>query len=335
MSAIDKIRAALQAQSQIRIETTSKDDRPKYTTYQGDRKIQQLGDEILDDNKLLSNASIAIGDPVMPLAKGDVIRRVDSINGGANLGTPFRRALEDDALNSGNNRSSEIGRNGGLPSEATSPNFPNGNQGRLPKKYPPPNGCVPVSNSCFWSDQPTPPRGYQGYGDAVINEDGLALYLYCKNVTPPNDLGCEFLKPTTWACSGGVCFPSDTGIYPSLEACQAALIPPPFLGGQCRVLYTGGTARQDFVRQDGTTGSEIIRVDSFFGALLEYSVTVIRPFNGFTTIFLFRVVSDNGASVLETVRELGARSITLTILSLDRADGLPDNCGNLPPSCPT
>lgn len=230
MSAVDKIRAALQTQSALRIEP-QESDRPKYTTYQGDGKIRQLGQEVLDNNQLLSNASVAIGDPVMPLAIGSAIRRVDSVNGGANLGTAYRRALENDALASGTNRNLAIGRNGGLPSNPNNPNFPNSSTGNLPKKFPPPNGCVPVSPSCFWSDQPTAPNGYQGYGDAVVNEDGLPLYLYCKKgVTPPNDLGCDFLKPTKWACSGGICFLSPTGIYNSQAECEAALLTYPANG---------------------------------------------------------------------------------------------------------
>ena len=49
---------------------------PRHTTYQGDRKIQQLGGEIIENGIVLNNQSLTIGDVVMPLAKGNVLRRV-------------------------------------------------------------------------------------------------------------------------------------------------------------------------------------------------------------------------------------------------------------------
>lgn len=51
---------------------------PRHTLYQGDRKIQQLGDGIIENGIVLNNQAIAIGDPVLPLAKGNVLRRIDS-----------------------------------------------------------------------------------------------------------------------------------------------------------------------------------------------------------------------------------------------------------------
>ena len=67
---------------------------PRHTIYKGDRTIQQLGNQPIENGVILNNQSLAIGDVMLPLAKGNVLRIVDSTNGGALLGTAYRDAVE-------------------------------------------------------------------------------------------------------------------------------------------------------------------------------------------------------------------------------------------------
>jgi hypothetical protein len=198
---------------------------PRHTVYQGDRSIQQLGQDTIENGVVLNNQSVAIGETVLPLAKGNVLRRVDKTNGGALLGTAYREALENDYDANRNRRSSELGRNGGdEPSNPSSPNNPN-NNGAIGNTFPPPFGCVPPPKECFWSSDPNPPQGFQSHGDAVVNENALPLYLHCKlGASVPANLGCDFLDTPKFSCSGGVCSPDPNGIYTSLAQCEAALV---------------------------------------------------------------------------------------------------------------
>jgi hypothetical protein len=175
-------------------------DNPKilrHTTYQGDRKIQQLGENIIENGVVLNNQSVAIGDVMLPLAKGNVLRRVDNTNGGALLGSAYRKAVENDRDANGNRRNNELGRNGGSePSnDSSSPNSPS-NKPKLPPRFPPPFGCTPPPPQCLWTSDPNVPNGYQSHGSAVVNENGVELFLYCTAGTAvAPDLGCDFLAP--------------------------------------------------------------------------------------------------------------------------------------------
>lgn len=195
---------------------------PRHTIYQGDRDIQQLGQDTIENGVIINNQSLAIGDVMLPLAKGNVLRRVDNTNGGALLGSAYRDALENDYDANGNLRSKPLSRNGGNePSDPNSPNKPRKPTDRVP----PPSGCVPPPKECFWSSNPVPPQGFQNYGDAVINENGDAVYLHCKSgATVPANLGCDFLDTPKFSCSGGVCSPDPNGSYTSLAQCEAALV---------------------------------------------------------------------------------------------------------------
>jgi hypothetical protein len=201
---------------------------PRHTLYQGDRKIQQLGDGIIENGIVLNNQAIAIGDPVLPLAKGNVLRRVDNTNGGALLGTAYRNAVENDFDANGNRRNLILSRNGGNePSDPLNPNpvNPNPVNPSTHPIFPPPFGCTPPPSKCFWTTNPMPPDGFQNYGSAVVNENALPLYLHCIiGTSVPKNLNCSFLDPQKWSCSAGVCSLDPNGIYSSKAQCEAALV---------------------------------------------------------------------------------------------------------------
>jgi hypothetical protein len=174
----------------------------------------------------LNNQAIAIGDPVLPLAKGNVLRRVDNTNGGALLGTAYRNAVENDVDANGNRRTLILSRNGGKePSDPLNPNpvNPNPVNPSTHPIFPPPFGCTPPPSKCFWTTNPMPPDGFQNYGSAVVNENALPLYLHCIiGTSVPKNLNCSFLDPQKWSCFAGVCSPDPNGIYNSQAQCEAA-----------------------------------------------------------------------------------------------------------------
>lgn len=219
MDSINQIKLNLEKAKAQRLSQESTEPKTRHTIYLGDRTIQQLGQAPIENGVVLNNQSIKIGDPMLPLAKGNVLRRVDNTNGGALLGSAYRDAVENDFDINGDRRNRELSRNGSdEPSDPSSPstglNYP---------VYPPPFGCVPPPQQCFWSTNPIAPDGFQGYGDVVLNENALPLYLYCQNgIQPPDDLGCTFLSKNKWGCSGGVCSPDPNGLYNSQAECEAA-----------------------------------------------------------------------------------------------------------------
>ena len=199
---------------------------PRHTLYQGDRKIQQLGDGIIENGIVLNNQAIAIGDPVLPLAKGSVLRRVDNTNGGALLGTAYRNAVENDFDANGNRRNLILSRNGGNePPDPLNPNpvNPNPVNPSTHPIFPPPFGCTPPPSKCFWTTNPMPPDGFQNYGSAVVNENAVPLYLHCIiGTSVPKNLNCSFLDK--WKCVGGVCSLDPNGIYNTQAECESALV---------------------------------------------------------------------------------------------------------------
>jgi hypothetical protein len=227
---IDKLRLSLQQnQTQRIIKEKQKIDRAesdsilRHTTYQGDRKIQQLGGEIIENGVVLNNQSLAIGDVMMPLAKGNVLRRVDNTNGGALLGSAYREVLANNFDPNGNRDKLALSRNGGDENpDPFNPNNPNNPNPDYPQ-FPPPFGCTPPPSQCFWTTNPIAPDGFQGYGSAVVNENGVPLYLYCvAGAAVSTDLNCDFLS--RWKCQNGVCVQDPNGIYKSRPQCEAALI---------------------------------------------------------------------------------------------------------------
>lgn len=322
-------------------------DRLKHTIYLGDRTIQRLGQEPIENGDKLNNAAVAIGDPMMPLATGNAVQRVDNFNISNGTGTARRTVLERDGRRNG--RSNGLGENG----DPLPPNDPTlGTPKRtnpLPKKYPPPNGCISFNpQRCVWLNTPEPPIGYEKHGSAVLNEDGLELFLYCENgVVPPPNLGCDFLN--RWKCQGGVCIQDPNGIYPSQEACQMALIPPEFSGGQSigigyviEVMYSfdpswglGYTTKYGRIN---TTGSQLTPyTDAELYALVPVSGAITQAFlGGFVTSSERSViVNGGGGSTGSTITPFAFGYIpSVKISRILRKDGLPDTGGNPPSTCP-
>jgi hypothetical protein len=225
MSLSDDLKLKLEQQTAARISKEAPVKKLLHTIYLGDRTIQQLGQEPIDNGIKLNNASVAIGDPMLPLAKGDVLRRVDSINrnGGKALGSAQRTALERDGL--ANNRTNGLGENGNI-APINDPNIgtPLSNN-PAPVGFDPPFGCEPPVQNCVWLNTAIAPNGYGSHGSVVLNNDGLELYLYCTlGTTPPPDLGCDFNRK--WKCVNGVCVQDANGAYASQAECQAALVVP-------------------------------------------------------------------------------------------------------------
>ena len=115
----DNLKKLLQDNQSERLakEQKERSDKPRHTVYKGNRTIQQLGDQPIENSVVLNNQSLAIGDVMLPLAKGNVLRRVDNTNGGALLGSAYRDALENDFDANGRRRSGAgdgLGRNGGI-----------------------------------------------------------------------------------------------------------------------------------------------------------------------------------------------------------------------------
>ena len=228
MDAIAILKAQIRANASRRIRDAADEiSRPKilHTQYLGDRTVQQLGQEPVENAVILNNAANTIGDALMPLAKGSPLQRFDSFNQDDGVGTAKRSLLDNDANRNGSNF---VTLRTGEQEPANDPlkGTPRGRD-PLPKDYPPPFGCVPLypAKQCIWIPQSTSPSGYQSHGSAVINQDGLELFLHCQDgVVPPPDLGCTFLGK--WKCSGGVCSPDATGTYNSQAECEAARIPP-------------------------------------------------------------------------------------------------------------
>lgn len=225
MGLSDDLKLKLEQQTAARISKEALVDKLLHTIYLGDRTIQQLGQKPIANGIKLNNASVAIGDPMLPLAKGGVLRRVDNINrnGGKALGSAQRTALERDGL--ANNRTNGLGENGDI-APLNDPNIgtPLSNN-PAPVGFDPPFGCEPPVQNCVWLNTPIAPNGYGSHGSVVLNNDGLELFLYCTlGTTPPPDLGCDFNRITKYKCVNGVCVQDANGVYASLAACNAALV---------------------------------------------------------------------------------------------------------------
>jgi hypothetical protein len=229
MTINDRLNELLNANQNKRLaEEKARDERrdnPKilrHTTYQGDRKIQQLGDDIIENGVVLNNQAVEIGDVMLPLAQGNVLRRVDNTNGGELLGSAYRKAKEEDLDINGNQFSGS-----GVPKIPTGGSGGGGigngaGDGKLPTKSSPPSGCQQPPPTCVWSPDPSPPSGWQSYGSVTLDSGTLNLYCLAGTSVQPN-LGCDFLDPPQkWACAGGVCLLSSSGVYNSQAECEAA-----------------------------------------------------------------------------------------------------------------
>lgn len=194
--------------------------------------------------------------------------------------------------------------------------------------------CVPPSNR-YLDDFAA--ANYQG------NEFGEGCCPF--DETKPDRPVCPPKPPSKWSCSGGVCSLDPNGIYPSLEACQDALIPPPFTGGQCEVTYklqgylrrnSSAFGNQTFGYFDNPANSPV-PLTSNFG-----SRSIGLGFGG--TAFISngtgggRVAFYNKAGIEKfsqgDISSTLLEDMSFTVVFLTRNDGLPDNCGDLPSTCP-
>ncbi|MFN7810130.1 MAG: hypothetical protein ACK5QB_16395 [Pseudanabaena sp.] len=317
---------------------------PRHTLYQGDRKIQQLGDGIIENGIVLNNHAIAIGDPVLPLAKGNVLRRVDNTNGGALLGTAYRNAVENDVDANGNRRTLILSRNGGNePSDPLNPNPVNPSTHPI---FPPPFGCTPPPSKCFWTTNPMPPDGFQNYGSAVVNENAVPLYLHCIIGTAvPRNLNCSFLDPQKWSCSAGVCSPNPNGIYNTQAQCEAALIPPPFTGGQCAktyyfkiqvttnagTFYDAGSGEGSPLNLSPISDAAARAGTPIMGPLNNISLVPVNAWYGLESVELWR--SGAYAGYYWQSNGVGQTFQSASVTWVEPVSGA-DDCGNLPSTCP-
>ena len=259
-------------------------DSPKilrHTTYQGDRKIKPLCSEIIENGVVLNNQSIKIGDVMLPLAKGNVLRRVDNTNGGALLGSAYRKALENDYDPNGNRRNNALGRNGGDEDpDPSNPNDPR-NKPKLPPRFPPPFGCSPPPPQCIWTSDPNVPDGYQSYGSAVVNENGIELFLYCTAGTAvAPDLGCDFLRPNKYVIalyyrgypnSCAVLEESFSPVSPLYSSIPSYTTPTTATGTVCGSVSTTTKSLQvngvEIFVSNGVTGSQVFSVVAYPGGI--------------------------------------------------------------------
>ena len=156
-------------------------------------------------------------------------------------------------------------------------------------------------------------------------------------------------KGGKWVCSSGVCTLNPLAVsgYATKALCEAAVIPPPFIGGQCFAQYTidGGYTLQSKNRFEPDQPWQ-----NFSGGGYGYN-TLYGPLNlevinnegaeGTTTKLVFTAYTSGGVLVTDNVTAvLNGFAVVYRILfnvnigRPSRNDGLPDNCGNLPSKCP-
>lgn len=198
------------------------------------------------------------------------------------------------------------------------------------------------TNSCEVSGPPegasfVPPNMYIKRRDSTSQADDIAQ---CGN--PPS----ECPTYTRWYCSNGVCYGTNdpAAPYATQSDCESALITPSFTGGQCNTQYY---VTVDFVSKFGTTSrqttsaiqgpiegveyrnyyTQICTEDSAAGGVL---------FNGGQFHQLI-AGSDWGKPVTHQITGScgpAPQTPTATIVGITRVDGLPDDCGDPPATCP-
>jgi len=163
---------------------------------------------------------------------------------------------------------------------------------------------------------------------------------------PPRPVCPEKPKPVDkWSCSGGVCSPDANGIYNSQAECEAALIPANFTGGQCpapvtykisfayedaggTTWYQNGFASSLFATTDpASTGTP---TGSYLGKIVSVQAYVDPVYHP-----LLKAIFVNGVhNGLLAGQYTGYVVNNFRVYRIERVDGLPDNCGNPPPTCP-
>jgi hypothetical protein len=128
-----------------------------------------------------------------------------------------------------------------IPTPPLKPNPP-GRAVPPPAEY----NCLPI-DGCEWT-QGACPSGTQSRGFITFESSGTYNLCCVPTVFPNKSLNCQLPK---YKCVNGVCVPDPNGVYSSLAACNAALIPPSFTGGQCVARYFAILSATLF---DGSTG---------------------------------------------------------------------------------
>ena len=157
-------------------------------------------------------------------------------------------------------------------------------------------------------------------------------------------VGATPLKFTSkWACSGGVCVLSPNGTYNSQAECEADLVPPPFLGGQCPVNYKmafayengGGTTwYQNGVGSSMFATTNPASTGAATGTYLGPILTVQAYVNPVNHPILKSIYVNGVWTGLLAGQYTGYVVNNIRPYNLARIDGLSDNCGSLPPTCP-
>jgi hypothetical protein len=173
-----------------------------------------------------------------------------------------------------------------------------------------------------------PPSGYQPHGSAVINQDGLELWLHCKDgVVPHENLGCSFLPPfAKWKCLDGVCTQDPSGTYSTQAECEAArtLL---FTGGQC-VGTSYGVSVKAWVEQVG--GGRVVDLtvtSSGLGAISGIYVEEVAPTPSDSRWGYRLIVAYASGSFIyglySAIFRAGAYGVENIVIT-----GTPDNCGD-------
>lgn len=215
-------------------------------------------------------------------------------------------------------------------------------------------GCVPIQDCSFHKVSVPSTVGQQiNLGDytslcpkgkvcrGFVETETKGTFVLCcgAETFPPNNLGCTSLMK--WSCvSGGNCVEDVLGTYNSLAECQAALIPPSFIGGQClSIQYLVGTV---FSLYDSGGGLVVTTtISGEFRQSLWGAITGVRAGRMFGTSGPFGVSffgRDGVGAPFTLFYSTGFTSIgeyvVIESVDLERVDGNPDNCGNPPSTCP-
>ena len=213
----------------------------------------------------------------------------------------------------------------------------------------PPSGCSPIRD-CQWYTVTSAesasvdinlggatalcPAGTAARGIVDFETSGSFVLCCTPDTFPPSNLGCESL--TKWACvSGGTCVEDALGTYDTQIACEAALVPPTFTGGQC----VGGSYYVQVQGVRTSDGSTYTSWNSGGGSPTGSpgGLTNLGPISGLSW-------SNSGSQTVWRVQTGGVdspfvngflffNSTSLSIIQVIRTDGA-DNCGNPPSSCP-
>lgn len=146
-----------------------------------------------------------------------------------------------------------------------------------------------------------------------------------------------------WYCSGGACYPTTdaSGPYASKSECEAALVPPPFTGGQCEgvsyviTMFTSGTYVQSFISNSCTLTSDTTAFVKVTGPItgIRAAYNDITPCSNepFASMVGYDIDHAGGTRLLRAANNIYFLSASYTI---EREDGLADDCGNIKPTCP-